>query len=244
LLNSVNDKFFARSQEILSFLDPLDITELSTFEQLPEVIRCFPAHTLLTRDFFEEMLSSHQIRGAIGGEGNWVQVGVWKGGGALFFRALMEDYGIDSELHLYDTFDGCRSEALTQPEDRRFSDALGLQHVSECYEESAVSLLERFSLNSKVVFHKGDITNPNDTIVPDKISLLHLDVDFYEPTLSALRLFYDRVVPGGTIIVDDYYLNLVNCRQAVDNFVLEKDIAEFIDMNRFSSFSLIMKKRQ
>ncbi|WP_231883845.1 hypothetical protein, partial [Alcanivorax sp. HI0044] len=62
----MNDKFFARSQEILSFLDPLDITELSTFEQLPEVIRCFPAHTLLTRDFFEEMLSSHQIRGAIG----------------------------------------------------------------------------------------------------------------------------------------------------------------------------------
>ena len=37
-----------------------------------------------------------------------------------------------------------------------------------------------------------------------RISLLHLDMDVKEPTEYALKLLYDRVVPGGIIVFDDY----------------------------------------
>ena len=37
-----------------------------------------------------------------------------------------------------------------------------------------------------------------------RIALLHIDVDVYEPSLVTLRHFYDRVVPGGLIVLDDY----------------------------------------
>nr|MBK7063964.1 hypothetical protein [Deltaproteobacteria bacterium] len=39
-----------------------------------------------------------------------------------------------------------------------------------------------------------------------RISLLHLDVDLYEPTLAALKAFYPRVVTGGVVIFDEYGL--------------------------------------
>ena len=37
-----------------------------------------------------------------------------------------------------------------------------------------------------------------------RISLLHLDLDLYEPTLTALEYLYPRVVPGGIVILDEY----------------------------------------
>jgi len=37
-----------------------------------------------------------------------------------------------------------------------------------------------------------------------KISLLNIDCDFVEPTISVLDNFYDRVMPGGIILIDNY----------------------------------------
>jgi hypothetical protein len=37
-----------------------------------------------------------------------------------------------------------------------------------------------------------------------RLALLHLDMDVLEPTQFALELLYDRVVPGGLIVFDDY----------------------------------------
>jgi hypothetical protein len=37
-----------------------------------------------------------------------------------------------------------------------------------------------------------------------RISLLHLDVDVYKPTLCALQHLYPRVVSGGVVVLDEY----------------------------------------
>ncbi len=51
-----------------------------------------------------------------------------------------------------------------------------------------------------------------------RIALLHLDMDVKEPTDLALELLYERVVPGGLIVFDDY--NAVEGETiSVDNFV-------------------------
>ncbi len=39
-----------------------------------------------------------------------------------------------------------------------------------------------------------------------RISLLHLDMDLYDPTLYALEQLWDLVVPGGVIVMDEYGL--------------------------------------
>lgn len=37
-----------------------------------------------------------------------------------------------------------------------------------------------------------------------RIALLHLDMDVYEPTRHVLELCWERMVPGGVVVVDDY----------------------------------------
>jgi hypothetical protein len=37
-----------------------------------------------------------------------------------------------------------------------------------------------------------------------KISMLHIDVDVYEPTKVILEYLWDKIVPGGILMLDDY----------------------------------------
>lgn len=55
-----------------------------------------------------------------------------------------------------------------------------------------------------------------------RISLLHVDVDVYEPTKLVLELLYDRVVLGGMIILDDYGM-VEGATLAIDHFFADKN---------------------
>lgn len=52
-----------------------------------------------------------------------------------------------------------------------------------------------------------------------KISLLHLDLDVYKPTKFILEKLYERMVPGGIIVFDDYG----TVKGATDEFLKEKN---------------------
>jgi hypothetical protein len=53
--------------------------------------------------------------------------------------------------------------------------------------------------------------------LPSAIALLRLDTDFYESTRAELEALYERVSPGGVLILDDYgYWE--GQRRAVDEF--------------------------
>jgi DNA repair exonuclease SbcCD ATPase subunit len=74
-------------------------------------------------------------------------------------------------------------------------------------------------LDDRVNFVKGDITQTllNDINVPDKISILRLDTDWYESTKLELEILYKNLVSGGFLIIDDYgYWQ--GCKKAVDEF--------------------------
>ena len=50
----------------------------------------------------------------------------------------------------------------------------------------------------------------------NEIAILRLDGDLYKSTIDTLEPLYDKVSPGGYIIVDDY--NIPVCKQAVEDF--------------------------
>lgn len=62
----------------------------------------------------------------------------------------------------------------------------------------------------RIVLVDGDIAESAPKFVEEnpglRISLLHLDVDLYEPTLAALKAFYPLVIPGGLVVFDEYGL--------------------------------------
>ena len=62
-----------------------------------------------------------------------------------------------------------------------------------------------------------------------KISLLHIDVDIYEPSKVILETMYDSVVEGGLIVLDDYG-TFPGETKAVDDFFHNKQVK----INKFS----------
>ena len=67
------------------------------------------------------------------------------------------------------------------------------------------SMIPRFS---RVKLVKGDVVKTIPKFVKEnqglRISLLHLDMDLYEPTKVALENLYPLVSPGGIVLLDEY----------------------------------------
>ncbi len=56
-----------------------------------------------------------------------------------------------------------------------------------------------------------------------KIALLHIDVDVYEPTKVILENFWDKVVKGGIVMLDDYGI-VEGGTKAIDDFFEDKNV--------------------
>jgi hypothetical protein len=62
-----------------------------------------------------------------------------------------------------------------------------------------------------------------DTIVLDEpVAFAHLDGDWYESTMTCLTRIAPLLVPGGRIVLDDYY-KWSGCRTAVDEYFEDRD---------------------
>ena len=57
----------------------------------------------------------------------------------------------------------------------------------------------------RIHYYKGKVeeTIPGDGI-PERISILRLDTDWYASTKHELDHLWDRLVPGGVLLLDDY----------------------------------------
>ena len=70
-----------------------------------------------------------------------------------------------------------------------------------------------------IILIQGMVENTllNKDNIPDQISLLRLDTDFYESTKIELEILFPKLVPGGILILDDYgYWS--GARKAIDEY--------------------------
>ena len=81
-------------------------------------------------------------------------------------------------------------------------------------------LLEKKFSNFKLV--KGNVKKTIPNFIKQnpvlKISLLHLDMDIYEPTKFTLNKFFPYIVKGGIILIDDYN-KVFGATKATDEFI-------------------------
>ena len=83
-----------------------------------------------------------------------------------------------------------------------FSSKSRLNKMLAHYELLRVKGFENFKLIKGNVF--DTLPNYLEKHPETRLSFLHLDMDVKEPTDFALELLYERVVPGGLIVFDDY----------------------------------------
>lgn len=158
--------------------------------------------------------------------GDFIETGVWRGGACILMRSVLKAYGLsDRRVFVADSFEG-----LPPPNPGSYPADAGDVHFQ--FEELAVSIDQvkaNFAkydlLDEQVVFLKGWFKDTLPTAPIEQLAILRLDGDMYESTMDALRNLYDKVSPGGFVIVDDYGC-VAGCRLAVTDFRRERGIAD------------------
>lgn len=153
--------------------------------------------------------------------GVFVECGVHKGGAAV----LMALNSLDRITWMFDSFEGMPVPTKEDgPEAPKWTGktVAGLHHVK--------SLLWDYQVpKEKVRIIKGWFKDTVPKTNIDKIAILRLDGDWYESTKICLEHLYDKVSPGGYIIIDDYG-HWQGCKKAVDEFIKKKGLN--IELNK------------
>jgi len=82
-------------------------------------------------------------------------------------------------------------------------------------------------LDDQVRFLEGWFADTLPMAPIEQLAVLRLDGDLYESTMDALVPLYEKVSPGGFVIVDDYGA-WEPCRKAVDDFRAQHGITDEI----------------
>lgn len=121
--------------------------------------------------------------------GDIAEVGVYKGGTALFIRQLT-----NKQLYLFDTFTGMPPTTTNDIHKQGDFCDTSVEHVDsllKCYDNYCI--------------YKGTFPQENyEYITQHRFSLVHLDVDIYTSIKQCLEFFAPRMNLGGVIILDDY----------------------------------------
>jgi len=216
----------------------------SVFDRANEIVS---GSTMLSEtrqsSLFDQVLYCEKM----GVEGAIVECGVWKGG-AIGLAALALLHASDTpnrKLHLFDAFtdicapdpavDGSRamrefvsttSSDKLQPVEGAYDSIGGHGTVAACRELIETRIGYPASL---VEYHVGWFQEvlPMDAPKLEPIAILRLDGDWYASTKVCLDYLYDRVVPGGFVIIDDYGA-YEGCKRAMDEFMRGRRINAFL----------------
>ena len=167
---------------------------------------------------------------AEGVEGDFLEAGVCRGGATIFMRALQIAHGqAGRRTWVVDSFQG------VPPSVKEVDQGYDL-HLEEekapwlaCSEEKVRDLFSRYDmLDQNVRFVSGWVAESLPRAAIGPLAILRIDVDIYSSTYECLDLLYDKLSPGGFVIVDDYGF-FQPCRDAVDAFRAQRGIAEPIE---------------
>ena len=155
---------------------------------------------------------------ADGVPGDIVEAGVWRGGGSVLARAVLQSLGVtDRTVWLADSFAGLpEPDGERYPADRDF-DLSRVEYLRASLEDVQETFRRFGLLDSQVRFIKGWFRDTLPVTPVRRIAVARLDADLYESTMIGLECLYHNISPGGFVILDDYFL-IPPCRQAVDDF--------------------------
>ena len=130
--------------------------------------------------------------------GTIIEVGVWKGGTGALLARKAQLCGLSEGVYLCDTFRGVVKAGLLDPYYR------GGEHADATVGQ-VEALLRVVGVDSGVHILEGVFPEEIAGRIADKtFRLCHVDVDVYRSAKDAVEWLWDRVVPGGIVVLDDY----------------------------------------
>lgn len=177
-----------------------------------EICRNFQIYT--RRAFLKRFLAHYEFfQQVINLPGDIVELGVHRGGSLMSWANFLEIRNMGDRQKKVIGFDYFPEEFTEQ-----------LQDAINIFDS------DRFiPYKPRVILVKGDIQQTVPEYIKDnpnlRISLLHIDVDLYQPTLIGLEYLWQRVVTGGIVLFDGYSVSPWEGEsKAIDDFFADQKV--------------------
>ena len=137
-------------------------------------------------------------RSALHLPGEFIECGVYLGYSARVIADVLDFQLRDKSFYLYDTFEGL-SEKYSSETERAIS-----PHAVFSHPDLHGAVESRFQHFENIHVIKGVVPDILAESSPEKIAFLHLDMNAAQAEIGALDALFERVVPGGHIVFDDF----------------------------------------
>ncbi|NTU82901.1 MAG: hypothetical protein HGA45_26640 [Chloroflexales bacterium] len=180
------------------------------------IMQVKPAHTMVRNLSLINLYRMVRYINRSALPGAVVECGVWNGGSAAMMAAACRDTGVQRDFWLFDSFEG-----LPPPTEK--DSAIEHSHYYEGWNKGSIANVERIFRKldlplDRVHFVKGWFEQSIPVAAVKQIALLHIDADWYDSVSLVLARLYDRVTPGGYVVLDDYNY-WEGCDRAVHDFL-------------------------
>lgn len=180
-------------------------------------------------------------------DGDIYEFGVFKGASFIRFLTFREVFNLKNKIYGFDAFG---KFPLQKIKDKHFlrDKAFARHHDKVAGVGIKKNKLKEILKKKKFTNYElieGDIINSLDKFLSKnkkiKISLLHIDLDIFHPTIYVLEKLYKYVSKNGIIMFDDYG-HIKGATLAVDGFLKKNKHIKLSKLSKLSRPSFIIKK--
>ena len=159
--------------------------------------------------------------------GDIAECGVYRAGGTIIIANVLKELKSDKRIYAFDSFEGMPE--ATELDNIKDGDVFYKKGVlSSTSLDYVKSKAKHYKVDNYITFVKGYFENTlSVTIKPDhKFCAVIIDPDQYSGTKYCLEFFYDKVLPGGHIFIDDYD---IEDKQRIDTPGVKVATDEFLE---------------
>jgi hypothetical protein len=165
--------------------------------------------------------------------GDIIEIGVFKGSGIATFSKFLEIYCPNSNKKVvgFDIFQKNSDEILRKDielDKNNMNTVYSRVKKDELTLESVEERLTNMNIHKKYSLVEGDVEETLPVFLEKnpglRISLLYIDCDIERPTYYSLKYLWDRILPGGIVLFDEYEYHSFSESNGVDRFLKENNI--------------------
>jgi len=152
--------------------------------------------------------------------GDFIECGVNRGFLSSAIMEYLEWNSLDRDFYLLDTFAGQDARLVSDIERHTGALRKNAEYLeSGFYVRGADAVRANFAEWPRARIVEGAIPDTLGQVPARQIAYLHLDMNCAAPEVAALTCFWDRLVVGAPVLLDDYaYFGFTPQRLAMDEF--------------------------
>ncbi len=168
--------------------------------------------------------------------GDVIEGGCFRGSGVSTFTKFIDIYCPNSNKKVigFDIFDTVSAQKILGKDNDIDKTSMNVVYDRVPHNELSLDSVTKNILNTKISTDKfqlvaGDVEQTLPIFIKEnpglRISLLYIDFDIENPTYYMLKYLWDRILPGGVVLFDEFEYHKFTESNGVERFLKEKGLS-------------------